>query len=97
VTTPADSTAPSTPAGLTAKAVKGPKVKLAWNPSSDDVGVTGYRVFRDGAAIATTGLTSYVDTNVKRATVYRYAVSAFDAVGNESAPSAPVSVKAKKK
>jgi fibronectin type 3 domain-containing protein len=93
VTTPGDVSAPSAPTGLRAKVGSGPRVKLSWAASSDDVGVTGYRVSRDGAVIATVGVTTYSDAAVVRSTRYRYAVSAVDAAGNESAPSAAVAVK----
>jgi chitodextrinase len=94
VTTPADAAAPSPPSGLTAKAASSScRVKLSWSPSTDDVGVTGYRIYRDGAAIATVGLTSYADSSVVGSTRYRYAVSALDAADNESALSSTVKVK----
>src|SRR5581483_5059141 len=92
VTTPDDVGAPSTPTGLTAiTASKPTRVDLAWAASSDDVGVTGYRVYRNGAVIATVGTTAYTDTAVVRQKTYRYAVSALDAAGNES-PLSPVVV-----
>ncbi len=94
LTTAGDATAPSTPSGLTAKAASGPRrVKLSWAASSDDAGVTGYRVYRDDALIATVGVTKYVDSAVAASTTYRYAVGAVDAAGNESPRSATVTVK----
>jgi fibronectin type 3 domain-containing protein len=96
VTTPADAGPPAAPSGLTAKAASSPRrVKLSWSPSTDDVGVTGYQVYRNGAVIATVGLTSFVDTAVARSTKYRYAVSALDAAGNQSALSPTVKVTTK--
>jgi chitodextrinase len=96
VTTPADAAPPSTPTGLTAKAATSPRrVKLAWSASTDDVGVTGYQVYRDGAVIATVGVTSFTDSTVAKATKYRYAVSALDAAGNQSALSSTVKVTTK--
>ena len=83
-----DQQAPTAPSGLSATATAG-HVSLAWNASTDNVGVTGYRVVRDGATIATVGGTtrSYVDTSVSAATTYTYVVRAFDAAGNTSDPS----------
>jgi chitodextrinase len=96
VTTPADTAAPSRPSGVTARAARNPRrVKLSWSGSMDDVGVTGYRVYRDGSVIATVGITSYTDSAVARSTRYRYAVSALDAAGNESALSSTVKVTSK--
>jgi chitodextrinase len=90
---PADTTPPSIPAGLTATSGSG-SVALSWNASSDNVGVAGYTVYRNGAALATVGgsTLSYTDTAVSSVTQYTYAVDAFDAAGNHSAQSASVSL-----
>src|SRR5204863_3049096 len=97
VATPGDSAAPSTPAGLTAKAVSGPwRVKLSWLQSTDDVGVTAYRVYREEAVVATVGgATKYTDSAVLAGKKYHYAVSALDAAGNESPHSATAAVTVK--
>jgi hypothetical protein len=63
-------------------------VNLSWGAATDNVGVTGYEVLRDGNPIATLGaVTSYVDTTVSPLTHYDYAVRALDAAGNHSTPS----------
>src|SRR4029077_13924848 len=92
-TTPAaqDTTPPSVPTGLTAKAVSSSQINLSWTASSDNVGVSGYRVFRNGAQIATTSATSFANTGLSPSTTYTYAVAAFDAAGNVSAQSSPAS------
>jgi chitodextrinase len=92
-TTPAavDTTPPSVPTGLTASAVSSSQINLSWAASSDKVGVSGYRVFRDGAQIATTSATSFPNTGLSPSTTYSYAVAAFDAAGNLSARSSPAS------
>jgi fibronectin type 3 domain-containing protein len=98
VTTPGDTAPPSKPSGLTAKAASGPpRVKLSWSASTDDVAVTGYDVYRDGAVIATVGVTGYTDTAVAASTKYTYSVSSLDAAGNESPRSSNVKVKTTKK
>ena len=56
-----DTTPPSTPSGLSATSASATAVDLAWSASSDDVGVTGYRVLRGGAQIATVTTTNYAD------------------------------------
>ena len=53
--------APSAPTGLSHTFTSGGAVRLAWNASSDNTGVSGYPVFRDGVQIATTGYTYYND------------------------------------
>ena len=90
--TDGDSAAPSVPAGLTAQAGSSSAVDLSWSPSTDNVGVAGYKVFRNGTQVATAPTPAYRDTGLSEATSYSYAVSAFDAAGNESARSSVASV-----
>jgi hypothetical protein len=85
---PADTAAPSTPAGLSASAVSSSQINLSWSASTDNVGVTGYRVFRDGTLLATLGaVTAYQNTGLTPSTSYSYTVQAIDAAGNASAQS----------
>lgn len=80
-----DTTPPSAPTGLTATAVSGTRVDLAWTASEDNVAVTGYEVFRDGVSLATTGTaTAYTDVKVTPGQSYTYQVRARDAVPNWS-------------
>src|SRR5260221_332445 len=88
---PPDTTPPSVPTGLTANAVSSSQINLSWTASSDNVGVSGYRVFRNGTQIATTSATSFANTGLSPSTTYTYAVAAFDAAGNLSAQSSPAS------
>src|SRR5688572_18940728 len=83
----ADKTAPTVPSGLSASAVPAAQIDLAWNASTDNVGVTGYRVLRDGVHVATTSATTYADSGLVYSTTYTYSVAAFDAAGNASAAS----------
>ncbi len=84
VTTP-DVVAPSAPTGLTAPTVGATHVVVSWTASTDNVGVTGYDLVRDGTVVASTnGLTSAGDTTVVPKTSYRYTVRAKDAAGNVS-------------
>jgi hypothetical protein len=86
-TVPAGDTAPpAAPGGLTAT-LRRKQVAVAWRPATDNVGVVGYRVLRNGLAIATTTATSWTDTAVATGVPYTYSVVAFDAAGNTSAPS----------
>ncbi|MFE0590718.1 carbohydrate binding domain-containing protein [Micromonospora echinospora] len=87
-----DTTPPSTPTGLTATA-DGVRITLAWTASTDDRGVTGYRITRTGGpqgtvTLTTTG-TGLVDGNLTAATRYEYTVRAHDAAGNTSPASTP--------
>lgn len=79
-----DEQAPSTPQGLSATALSTSRIALEWQAASDNVGVSDYRVYRDGEPVASVPDTAYTDTGLAAATAYRYAVSARDAMGNES-------------
>jgi chitodextrinase len=94
VVTPAtlDTVAPSPPTGLTANAVSGSQINLSWSASTDNVAVTGYRVFRNGTLLLNLGnVTSYLDPFLTTGATYVYTVQAFDAAANSSAQSAAVS------
>jgi hypothetical protein len=79
-----DTTPPTVPANLTAAANSSNQVSLSWSPSTDNVGVAGYYVFRNGARVATTTSTTYLDNGVSPSTMYTYTVEAFDGAGNLS-------------
>jgi len=86
-----DTSPPSPPTNLTASAVSSSEINLSWNASTDNVGVTGYKVYRGGVQIATTTSTSYSNTGLAPSTTYTYTVSAYDAVGNTSAQASSAS------
>jgi chitodextrinase len=69
-------------------------VGLSWGASTDNVGVAGYTVYRNGSPLGTTGssATTYSDTTEAPSTSYSYTVDAFDAAGNHSAQSSPLPV-----
>lgn len=88
VSTPPDTTAPTTPSGLAAT-VQGPgRVDLSWVGSTDNVRVAGYDVLRDGVVVGTSGTTTFSDVTTQPLTTYRYQVRARDDSGNVSALSA---------
>ncbi|MBZ5538796.1 MAG: fibronectin type III domain-containing protein [Acidobacteriia bacterium] len=86
-----DGIPPSIPTGLTAAAVSSSQINLAWTASTDNVGVTGYKIFRNGTQIATSTATSFQNTGLAASTSFSYKVSAFDAAGNNSGQSAAAS------
>jgi chitodextrinase len=72
---------------LSALSVLGSNVLLQWNASSDNVAVTGYNIYRNGVKIGTSPTTNYTDTTAQPGMSYNYAITAFNAAGNESGPS----------
>jgi len=86
-----DTQAPSAPSGLTATATSSSQINLSWTASTDNVGVTGYDVYRGGTLVGSTASTTYSDTGLAASTAYSYAVKAKDAAGNVSAASAAAS------
>ena len=87
-----DTQAPTPPSGLRATAVDRNWVALAWSASSDDVGVTGYRVYRGATYLGTVGGTTATVSGLSRRTTYTFTVGAQDAAGNVSAASNAVTV-----
>jgi hypothetical protein len=85
-TQPSDYLPPSTPTNLQA-GVAGAQAALTWAPSTDNAGVAGYRIYRNGTAIGTTTSTSYTATGLTSGTSYSFSVAAYDATGNSSARS----------
>ncbi|HEY9522611.1 MAG TPA: malectin domain-containing carbohydrate-binding protein, partial [Thermopolyspora sp.] len=87
-----DTTAPSTPGNLHSTGTTSSSVSLAWTAATDNVGVTGYDVYRGSTKITTVTGTSYTDTGLTASTGYTYTVRARDAAGNVSAASNQLSV-----
>jgi parallel beta-helix repeat protein len=83
---PADTTAPTTPAGLSVTAsTTAASISLRWSASSDDAGVTSYRIVRNGTLAATVTDTSWTDSGLAWSTPYSYSIIAMDLAGNVSA------------
>ncbi|MEV6598513.1 discoidin domain-containing protein [Actinoplanes sp. NPDC051346] len=86
----ADAQPPSTPGNLRITGTTASTATLAWAASTDNTGVVGYQVLRDGGVVATATGTAHTDTGLSAATSYTYTVRALDAAGNVSAPAGPV-------
>ncbi len=87
-----DDEPPSMPTGLVATVLSSTVVEMMWQPSSDNVGVVGYRVLRDGIEIANVATTEVVDRGVTPETSYAYTVLAEDSAGNLSPASESLEV-----
>ena len=84
-----DTEKPTVPSGLQVNMEEGGTAIISWNSSTDNVGVKGYRIYRleTGAQpleIGTVDGLIFIDTGLFADTFYTYAVSAYDAAGNES-------------
>jgi chitodextrinase len=81
-----DTTPPSQPGNLAATAAGATAVNLNWNASTDNVGVTGYQITRNGGTPVTVPgtATSFNDTGLAAGTTYNYSVVAVDAANNKS-------------
>ncbi|CAH0119725.1 MULTISPECIES: glycosyl hydrolase family 18 protein [unclassified Paenibacillus] len=89
-----DTEPPTAPSGLAVTGQTSASVSLSWAASTDNVGVTGYEVYANGAAApstTTTGATSATVIGLAPNTTYSFTVKARDAAGNVSAASGAVS------
>lgn len=83
--TPPDTTAPSKPASLARAAATTTSITLSWRGSTDNVGVAGYSVYRNGTRVANVAATSYKFAGLACGKSYTLGVAAYDARGNTSA------------
>ena len=89
-----DVQAPTAPTALSATAIYPTNLTLNWTASTDNVGVTGYDVYRNGTKINTALVTTttYAATGLAASTAYSFYVVARDAANNQSANSNTVSL-----
>ncbi|MEV6244407.1 discoidin domain-containing protein [Lentzea sp. NPDC051838] len=86
-----DNTAPTAPSGLSSTGTTSSSVSLQWTAATDNVGVTGYDVLRDGNVVGTATGTTFTDTALASGTQFSYTVRARDAAGNVGPASNSVS------
>ncbi|WP_415793661.1 reprolysin-like metallopeptidase, partial [Flavobacterium saliperosum] len=87
-----DTTAPSAPTSLSASGTTTTTTNLSWTAATDNVGVTGYEVYRGTTLLGTVATTTYNVTGLTAATAYTFSVKAKDAAGNVSAASNTVNI-----
>ncbi|HEX7259556.1 MAG TPA: FlgD immunoglobulin-like domain containing protein, partial [Candidatus Saccharimonadia bacterium] len=85
---PVDNQAPTAPANLQRANYSTNTVSLTWNASTDNTGVAGYELYRNGVQVANPIEPSFLDIGLTPGTEYSYVAIAYDAAGNHSAPSA---------
>jgi fibronectin type 3 domain-containing protein len=88
---PPDTITPSIPTDLAGSAVS-TNAHLSWTASTDNIGVAGYNIIRNGVWVANSLPTTYTDAGLATSTTYNYQVQAFDLAGNTSLSSATVAV-----
>ena len=67
---PTDTSPPTVPAGLRSTGTTSASVSLAWTASTDNVGVSGYDVFRNGTLATTVAGTSATVAGLTASTAY---------------------------
>lgn len=93
----ADTSAPSVPTGLTSPSQTTNSISLSWTASTDNVGVLGYNIFRNGVKVGNSTTSSYTDVGLTQTTSYSYTISAYDSVLNTSTASGASSFATKAK
>ncbi|HEY4616821.1 MAG TPA: endonuclease [Flavobacterium sp.] len=88
----ADTTAPSAPTALAASGTTQTTTNLSWSVSTDNVGVTGYDVYRGTTLLGTVTSNSFSVTELSASTAYSFLVKAKDAAGNISSASNTLNV-----
>jgi hypothetical protein len=82
---------PTAPTALTFVTSTISSISFSWTASTDNIGVTGYKIYRNGTQVGTSATTSYTDTTLSPNTSYTYRVSAYDAAANDSSLSSSAS------
>lgn len=90
-----DLESPSIPQKLLVESVASDTVSLSWKASTDNIGVAGYRVYRDKQLVQEVQGEQFTDTGLTEDTEYTYEVRAFDTAGNQSEASNRINVRTK--
>lgn len=77
-------TEPPTAPYVMAISISSSEIALSWQVSADNIGVSGYKVYRNGNYLTSVNTTAINDAGLTAETEYCYSVSAFDLAGNES-------------
>ncbi|MGZ5472402.1 MAG: fibronectin type III domain-containing protein [Thermoanaerobaculia bacterium] len=83
---------PSVPVNVRATNGHATSVTIAWDAATDNVGVTGYTIVRNGVQVGSVAATTWTDNAVTEGKLYAYQVHAVDAAGNRSGASAVLSL-----
>lgn len=86
----ADISAPQKPAGLTASTLSDTKIRLNWQPATDNIGVVEYYIYMNGQIEGYSRTNSFTAVFLEPSKTYTFSVTALDGCGNESVRSDPV-------
>ena len=87
-----DTEKPTAPSVVTSQ-ISGTSITLNWTRATDNVRVSGYRIYRDGVLIRDTTKRTFIDEGLAIDTEYSYYIKAYDGAGNESDASMTVTAK----
>lgn len=87
-----DNDPPTIPSNLNASNVTNSSLTLSWSGSSDNIGVAGYRIYKNNSSIGQTASLTYNVQSLAPATTYSFYVKAYDEAGNFSGPGNTISV-----
>jgi chitodextrinase len=73
---------PTAPTNLVSTGTTSSSVSLQWTAATDNIGVTGYDVLRNGSVVGTPTGTTFTDSGLASGTAFTYTVRARDAAGN---------------
>jgi len=79
-----DTTSPTTPTSFAETADSETSISVSWSASTDNIGVTGYNLYKNGTFISQVSGTTYTFSSLTCGTTYSFAVEALDAAGNKS-------------
>ena len=83
-----DTEIPTSPFNFVANNVTQNSADLSWNAATDNIAITGYRIYNNGTLLISVGnITSYILNNLIQSTNYNLTVRAIDAANNESTDS----------
>ena len=82
-----DNEPPLPPTNLSATSKTKDSIELVWDLCTDNIGVTGYRIYRNDKLVGNTVSTNFIEKGLSDATEYTYVIKAYDEVGNVSSAS----------
>ena len=94
-TVSSDIEAPTAPSGLYANGKTKSSISLAWNPSTDNIGVAGYKIYKDGDFVQNVEVTNTSIYGLSKETSYSFYVKAYDMSDNISGASNTINITTK--